>query len=290
MALDAVSGAELWSVDAGDIIFAPLALADGVLYAGTGSQGVLAVDPTSGARVDGWESGMNGRVFGDPFPIDGRVYALSAAGLQVLDGATGALLWQHGVRSSRVVASVAADENTLFFGVDARFYALDRATLDEHWSADVGEVMHVSVANGLAYCSSSRGLLRALDAETGAERWQFQRGDALWSSVAVTDAMLYVGNSDHSAYALDALTGEELWRFVTDDWVLCDPVLVGSTLFIGTGTHMVESGARSVYALDAATGTERWRFETSGLIHEGLTAADGLLYAVASTGDLYALG
>ncbi len=287
VAVDGLTGADVWSVDIGRV-FAPVSVADGVVFCGTASNGVHAIDVTT--ATSRWNTSLGGMIIGNTFVVGDRVYAASPAGMHALDVASGAIVWEHGVRATNVVATPAADEGTLYFGIDRTFYAIDRATDEERWSVEVGGVMGVSVANGLVYATSSDGLLHALDAATGDERWRFAGSDIFWSAVSATDASLFVGNSDHFVYALDALTGAELWRFETGDWVLSDPILAGDVLYVGTGTHMEESGARPVYAIDATTGAEIWRFETTGLIHAGLTIANGLLYVVTTGGDLYALG
>jgi outer membrane protein assembly factor BamB len=260
---------------------------DGTVYCGTASDGVVAVDAST-ATVR-WESSLGGMVIGNPVVLGDLVYAASSAGMHALDAATGAVVWEHGVRATNVVATPAADDTTLYFGIDRTYYALEQGSHAERWTVDVGGVLGLSVANGLVYATSSDGIIYALDAATGEVRWQFAGEDIFWSGVSVSDTTVFVGNSDHFVYALDALTGAERWRFQTTDWVLSDPLLAGAVLYVGIGTHVEDTGARPVYALDATTGAELWRFDTNGLIHAGLTMANGLLYVVTTGGELYAL-
>ena len=91
------------------------------------------------------------------------------------------------------------------------------------------------------------GIVYALDATTGDERWRFEaRGDIL-SSPAVVDGVVYVGSKDNYVYALDATTGWESWHLETGGQVLSSPTVVNGVVYIGSDDGYV-------YALDAGGG------------------------------------
>ena len=56
------------------------------------------------------------------------------------------------------------------------------------------------------------GVLYAVDAATGTERWRFTAEEPIWSSPAVVDDTLYVGSIDGFFYALDIATGAKVWQ------------------------------------------------------------------------------
>ncbi len=72
-----------------------------------------------------------------------------------------------------------------------------------------------AVADGVVYVAGSNGRrLRALDAETGDERWSYEHDVGYGTAPAVAGDTVYEIVDDGSGYlfALDAETGEKRWR------------------------------------------------------------------------------
>ena len=61
---------------------------------------------------------------------------------------------------------------------------------------------------------SKTPIVRALDAATGAKRWEYHPPQATgsWGGLLATAGGLVFGASGGSVFALDAVTGKELWR------------------------------------------------------------------------------
>ncbi len=140
------------------------------------------------------------------------------------------------------------------------------------------------LANGLVYLGYTDGRLVALDAKSGAERWQFKTGGAVAGAPAVVDGTVFVGSYDGNVYALEAATGAERWRtsigvvggapavaeglvYVTTGQGNAAPAVTDGTVYAGDGFGSV------LYALDAATGEQRW---SSGQLQRGLSAFDAV--------------
>ena len=125
----------------------------------------------------------------------------------------------------------------------------------------------------------------ALNAATGAKKWQFGTGATLDSSPAIgADGTVYVGSTDKKVYALDGSTGAKKWEFVTGDVVASSPaVSADGMLYLG-------SRDKKVYALDAATGAKMWQFVTGGWVDSSpAIGANGTVYAGSIDGNVYAL-
>jgi len=145
--------------------------------------------------------------------------------------------------------------------------------------------------------------LRALDAGTGEQRWQFETGRSLSSPAVVHDvgdgspngpesALVVVGTDSSRGgmvHGLDAATGQRHWRFRTFGWN-------GATPWSGDESIYLDGGDGHVYALDAqqdrdkgsrTDGDERWRFEIGGAIR-GLDVAVGTVF-VRDHDRVYAL-
>jgi outer membrane protein assembly factor BamB len=124
----------------------------------------------------------------------------------------------------------------------------------------------ISTDGERVYAGSLTGVVYAVDAASGAQRWAAAVGpsDALVLRPVVRDGVVYVGlkrltapNSGAVA-ALDALTGAVRWKV---DLVATDPGLpsgcLGPAVFYGDMVIMsVQDG--SIRALDRATGQTRW--------------------------------
>jgi hypothetical protein len=67
----------------------------------------------------------------------------------------------------------------------------------------------------LLVTGSKFGMVRGLDAATGAERWQFRTGDRITGSPTVTggkEPRAFIGSYDRKLYAIDVLGGRGLWQ------------------------------------------------------------------------------
>jgi alcohol dehydrogenase (cytochrome c) len=72
---------------------------------------------------------------------------------------------------------------------------------------------------------SASGAIRALDATTGARRWEFHLYSPPWSGVLSTAGGLVFGGSNEGfVFALDAATGKPLWRFQTGGIINSSPM------------------------------------------------------------------
>jgi alcohol dehydrogenase (cytochrome c) len=69
------------------------------------------------------------------------------------------------------------------------------------------------------------GSIRALDAATGKQRWEFHLHSAPWAGLLATAGGLVFGGSDEgNFFALDATSGQPLWDFQTGGAIAANPV------------------------------------------------------------------
>lgn len=180
-----------------------------------------------------------------------------------------------GIFSSPVVGG----DGTVYIGsADRTFYALfpDGSA---RWQAQAGEIIDSSALlddAGRVVFGAGDGLLRALDAATGAELWTFvadgpeENGAFInWfeGNVAVgPSGDLYVPNDNFFVYALDRTNGDVRWRFTMRDqtWSLpaVDPVT--GNLFVGNN-NLLEALGDNTFGLDASGGT-LWSAGSNGSV------------------------
>jgi outer membrane protein assembly factor BamB/nucleoside phosphorylase len=140
----------------------------------------------------------------------------------------------------------------------------------------------LSVANGMVYGSSDRGMVYAFDVNTGDQKWSSaSAGAEIESSPAVANRLVYVGSDDHSVYAFDARSGQVKWQFKTGGEVKSSPVVVDGMLYIGSNDHFL-------YALNASSGQKLWATPTNETIDSSPAVANGLVYVGSNDHSVYA--
>jgi outer membrane protein assembly factor BamB len=154
------------------------------------------------------------------------------------------------------------------------------------WAATLPPGVRSPIAAGDAVYASNGGVIVALDAATGTERWRFDLGVA--PSVAganppaVVGGTVYAAAHDGTVFALDAATGHLLWSHETGGTVTTSVAVAAGTVFVGT----VEG---DLDALDAATGDLRWSSPTGPISVSSPVVADGVVYVGGGGDTLFAI-
>ncbi len=233
--LNRADGKEAWRYDLGDsrasrifghpAVFdwdwhgATPALANGVLYVGSGDGGFHAVDAASGARR--WRFAAGGRVRGGAAISGERVlFGSSDHFVYALDRATGKELWKHDT------------------GAEVEDQPL--------------------VAGDRVFIGNRGGGLFALSLAAGERLWKtFFWGSWVESTPVLADGVLYIGSSDlRRVSAISPENGRVLWRTDVYGWTFGTPLLVGDRIFAGAAggdPYFIEHAA-SFSMLDRATG------------------------------------
>jgi outer membrane protein assembly factor BamB len=265
-ALDATDGSPLWQRDPEPAeapnnqraysYYAPT-VAGGTLYwayqtrFGPASQGLLtALDPATGAAI--WESPMTGATMSDGAPAvaGGRVYVGNQTADRVVayDAADGTRQWV----SSAVLGGwqdgiPTAAGGRVFIGANNGLVARDGQTGADLWTYRSPHPSQVSsgatptapaVAGDTVYMGFPSGAVTALDARTGAVRWdRLLPGDTflggVHSSPVVSGDTLFVGANNGRLYGLDLATGQPRWEYEIGAWVAAGPAVSGNTLVAG---------------------------------------------------------
>ncbi|XES78587.1 MAG: PQQ-binding-like beta-propeller repeat protein [Candidatus Bathyarchaeia archaeon] len=244
---------------ANDVVYVSVYVAE----AGHGGE-LYALNMTTGKLL--WIYDPSAWISSSPAVADGVVYIGSSRGLEALDAITGAAIWNGNIDAYGIDA-LTVDEGLVYAGATTEvvqaFNAYNGAFV---WNGSVSGGCYMScpaVANGMLYVCTTyggssvlhAGGVFALDAATGALRWNQTIGSISQSSPAVADGIVYVGSDDTGpSYLLNSTTGHK------------------------------------IYALNATTGAIIWTYTTGGIVKSSPAVADGVLYVGSSDSKLYAIG
>lgn len=192
---------------------------------------------------------------------DGTVYIGSKSGqIFALDAATGEDEWSQSIGTSIKTSPVVAD-STVYVCRHDNIFAFDAEAGEEIWANQPGGIMPYapSISDGRVYCVGwdSPDLVRALDATTGDENWEFQIDEGARGSPAVGEDTVYVGDTGGYLYALDATEGTERWKQDIGSKINSSPALGDNTLYV--------CGERGLFNLNAEDGEVLWSLDIPGI-------------------------
>jgi outer membrane protein assembly factor BamB len=272
-----------------------LAVANGVVYAGSADGNVYALSATTGRTL--WSFKTAGGAVSSPAVANGVVYAGSSIDawhtgtLYALKASTGKLLWKFTPNnrvgrwgaplwSTPVVANGVVYVGFNGYGtVGEMFYALSAKTGAVVWSTpgDWHYIQPAAIANGVVYVQEM-SYIQALNASTGAVQWDLFVYYYPGSAPALANGMFYTA-FDGRVIVLDANTGAELWRFDMNN----AGTGYDGLLAVADGVvYAVSNYDPHLYALNANTGALLWS-ETAGAPVTPVVA-NGVLYACSPDG------
>jgi len=281
-AVDAQTGNQQWTFEAGDVIDSSPTVVDGSLYVGSWDGYLYAVEAQTGDQQ--WTFETDGEVRSSPTVVDGTVYVGSWGGdFYAVDAQTGDQQWKF--TNPATGSSPTLVDGTIYIGSwDGYLYAVDAQTGDQKWRLETDDEIHSSptVVDGVVYVGSWDEYLYAVDAQTGNQQWTFKSGGDIWTSPTVVDGIVYFGSADECLYAMNSQTGDHQWTFEADDGIYSSPTVVDGTVYVG-------SADECLYAVDAQTGDHQWTFEADDEIHSSPTVVDGTVYVGSMDECLYAV-
>jgi len=197
-------------------------------------------------------------------PPDGNAYLVST--LYALDSQTGKVLWKKSNLPVQAGGQSLYDDST-------------------------SDIYTVAVANGVVYAAAVSGMLDALDARTGAQIWSRRITDAVLDTYQnaapiVVNGTLYLHTINGNVYAVDARSGSVRWSTHVD--VPINPRNGGASIPAEADGIVYVGGSQYLYALEARNGTMLWRGAVDSLDPFTPVVAQGIVYAAADAGDVFA--
>jgi eukaryotic-like serine/threonine-protein kinase len=270
-ALDAKTGKEIWTRSFDGSVFWSPVVNDEMVFFSTDDGFFYGIDRQTG--LERWSFGPEQRnitvkagceqcelKFGPPIIVGGVIYVGSFDhNVYAFDAQTGRLKWKFETNGSVLNAPVFVDGKLYVSGSDAYFYVLDPQTGKEakRYLVPVDPKLEKFDSSGVhstPIVDSDtiyivNGMLLALDAGTGAGKWQF--GDATMSDLIMTATQLddrVIVTTTNAIYAVDKETGKTRWSFSNIKGnVFFAPTLYDGSIYFGDSNGYI-------YRIDAVTG------------------------------------
>jgi outer membrane protein assembly factor BamB len=220
-----------------------------------------------------------------PILLDSGLWVASSrvTGVQVLEPESGAL--KHVLETRGAVETPFVrdpDSGDVFFGDSESFVYRFRPDGTRVWAVEsAGPVVSaVGLGAGLVVFHAIDGSLIALDRESGAQRWAYERDMRMSSELElfgssrplIQSGLVVTGFSDGSVVALRASDGTVAWekRLIADGlWLDVD----GDPLLINDNQLVISALSGPTVSLRLDTGAEVWRYQggtvSRPLLHEG---------------------
>jgi outer membrane protein assembly factor BamB len=247
----------------------------------------------SGEPAETWRAPAGNHTLLNASPVvsDGLAYVEVETGiLRAYDTVDGSLAWEqpYADGDAEGLGSVAVRDGLVYGGPidDSVFYAFDAGSGAYQWRASLsaGTFASPTVADGTVHVASTDGVVHALDAEDGSERWRYDTGgETVLGTPAVTGGSVYVA----STTPLERPDGVS---DLVDEYFYYDQFYQWGDLAEDPLATVVDLDAKAtVHALDVATGRARWSTTLPDFVVSSPAVVNGTLYVGCWDGNVYAL-
>jgi outer membrane protein assembly factor BamB len=302
-AIDAATGATLWTVTAGNVGFsynAPVAVHGGLVYAqcsfvdgsGYGYGAVCAYKKSDGKLIWQWSSPCNcapeGALNSPMVYANGSIYFGYSDGgccgseyFVAADARTGSTLWTYGTGGHNTAgyAAVAVGNGLVYVGCNGNNFAgvcaLNQSDGTLSWSTNIGtNSLGLTVGKNQLYVDANFNYeIVALNATTGTTAWTFTT-DGTDYPVALAKNVVYARGSNSELNAVNAKTGANIWSDTPQN-ISSSPSVANGVIYVGQSGNNWPAAS----AFDATNGSLLWSSPGgAGYGYVAPVVANGVLY------------
>jgi len=180
---------------------------------------------------------------------------------------------------------ISRDEKTVYVGsTDGRLYALQAESGAQSFNFDADAPILTSpiFLDGRLVVSDSAGKTQAIDSTTGKIIWSWEGPAPVLASPIMAGNQVIVCDRTGQVTALDIRMGRRLWHFNALDAIVAAPRAHGDSLYFGTR-------GGHVYSIAAHSGKLNWKYVADGRIVSTPTASVDTVYVGTQGGVCFAL-
>ncbi|HLY06444.1 MAG TPA: PQQ-binding-like beta-propeller repeat protein [Rhizomicrobium sp.] len=277
-----------------DLVYQPMAVADGVAYGISYDGQIFALDTTTGSPLWYINTGVTFGYSGGVAVSSGALFVCLPGGLEALNASSGQTIWS--VPISGCAASPAVANGVVYVGdASDHVYAINASTGGQIWQATVNGAdgfIAPAVGDGSVFIASGETIY-ALDAGSGSSEWSATTGGNIYGTPAIANGKLFVGSYDNNLYAFNACCGGVEWKvnFGSGEFHGAGSPAVGPDPYNPTLVY-VPTADGNLTAVSAVTGNIVWQTNLGdGAGPYGAPAvANGVVYVAGGyNGYVYAL-
>jgi outer membrane protein assembly factor BamB len=142
--------------------------------------------------------------------------------------------------------------------------------------------LYFGCSDGKVEGKKVKGVVFALDAETGDRLATFETDDRIWGTPAIDGSTLYIGSFDKNLYALNTGDLSLKWKYTTEGSIISTPLVYNGLVYFG-------SFDRNLYAVNASDGTLKWKFTGEKWFWARPVIVDSTIYAGCLDDFVYVL-
>jgi outer membrane protein assembly factor BamB len=278
----------LWTFDAGDSIESSAAISDGVVYVGSQTADLIAVNLSDGALR--WKYKVKDGIGESSPAVRGGIVVIGdlSGTIHGVNAKDGKGLWTFAAGGEVKASPVIVDDKVVIGSYDGNLYCLSLKDGKLVWKFMTNGPVHAtaSVANGLAYISGCDGVLRGIRVTDGKEMVAITTGSYTGASPALSAAgFAYFGTFDNDVLAFNLKTKKPVWRYENPQRQFpfySSAALVGANVILG-------GRDKSVHCLNAQTGKQIWEFVTKSRVDSSPAVVGDRVYVGSNDGRFYVL-
>lgn len=279
----------LWTFEVGESIESSAAIVDGVVYVGTQTPELIALNLSDGKLKWRYKC-KDGLGESSPAVANGVVVVGDLSGtLHAVNAADGKPLWTFAAGGEIKSSPVISDGKVIFGSYDGTLYAVSLKDGKQAWQYKTNGQVHAtaSIAAGIAYISGCDGYLRGIRISDGQEVVEIKTGSYTGASpaLAANAAAAYFGTFDNDIHAYDLKSKKRMWRYENPTRQFpfySSAALIDNKVILGGRDKIV-------HALQATTGKELWSFTTRSRVESSPAIAQGRVYIGSNDGRFYVL-
>ncbi len=236
---------ELWTVDTGSPVSAPLLWTNGWLVMGLADGDVVAVRGFDGNEL--WRRSLGGTLRVRPAIAGGRLYVPIEEGrIAVLELADGSSVWEQALGGSpRNLLPLDA----LFVGSTDNFFyrlSLDDGIVEWQWRTGGDVIGAPSVDADRVYFFSLDNFLWALDRKSGVQQWRHPLAGRPIAGPSWVGDLLVVAGLSPEFRVVDAASGRDEGRYQVDAELGAQPYAIPGLTASGTRMIVITGDGRVI--------------------------------------------
>ncbi len=288
----------LWTYEmGGEPIESSAAIANGVVYIGSGNGYLVALDLATGKERWKYKTSQDlGIGESSPAVGNGVVYVGDLSGMfHAVDTATGKARWtfqtNSEIKSSPVAFSEGGVDKVLIGSYDQNLYCLDAKTGKVLWNFKINGPVHAtpSLVNGVAYLTGCDEVFYGVRTSDGKEVQHVRSGAYTGASPAIsmtpTGNMAYFGTFNNDVLAVNMTTKRIVWRYEHPQRhfpFYASAAITPNLVIVGGRDKMV-------HALNPKTGKMVWIFQSKARVESSAAVSGNRVYVGSNDGLFYVL-